>query len=674
MKRSILFLVFFIFTFSLFSQVPNYEFIVEPTELMFTYYDYFPGSYNSIPIRIQPEISFPNSYPAGGVYIVFHAQETETAERKVYYSYFDSEGNLISTDLISTNDVRQGCPGVDIDPISCDPIASWHAVVEPDNSYDCLLSTDVFHILGSSGNWTDEFIGIDNPEAGQPTTGFIDDEFIWPAVFISSSSPLGGDYRRVYVTANNYTFSHGAIGYPCENIILGYADFLSTDLIDLSALDWSYRTIEQMDAWSAEDPVWMRPFKACAVYDNIVVYAGYLTDEENTICDAFVFVNENYGEGPFEYYSESYYFPQWNPFILPVELRHEIMYSNHMNVIIKDNGSKTSWTGAMGITYGGSFNSEACMLYPKEFVFDLNTHEFSFKDLYIEGANPDDNIPMCPWDLNEDGIVDSFSVTGDPLWVKNWPIYYPEGGGDNNFKTAQNENWLVSVWSDGTKAKRYYDGNNAFAAWEATPEIAIIISADNGETWSQPILLNANETPELAEQIPCYIYPGDVIEILSNTPGDYRGKVHLFYLDDNDFGSSIHGNGLDNGGILTYAALDVEFPDAWIPGSSTENEEVPQQQITMYNYPNPFNPETTIYFETTNFHENSRIEIYNIKGQKIRTLDLESASPSPFFADGVGYSIIWNGTDENNQPVGSGIYFYKLNLENSPTKKMILLK
>ena len=85
MKRSILFLVFFIFTFSLFSQVPNYEFIVEPTELMLTYYDFFPGSYNSIPIRIQPEISFPNGYLAGGVYIVFHAQEPATANRKVYY-------------------------------------------------------------------------------------------------------------------------------------------------------------------------------------------------------------------------------------------------------------------------------------------------------------------------------------------------------------------------------------------------------------------------------------------------------------------------------------------------------------------------------------------------------------------------------------------------------------
>ncbi|NQV19370.1 MAG: T9SS type A sorting domain-containing protein, partial [Armatimonadetes bacterium] len=366
----------------------------------------------------------------------------------------------------------------------------------------------------------------------------------------------------------------------------------------------------------------------------------------------------------FEYYSESYIFPQWNPFILPVELQHEIMFSNHMNVIIKNNGSKTTWTGAMGITSGGGyFNSEACMLYPKEFVFDLNTHEFSFKDLYIEGANPDDNIPMCPWDLDEDGIVDSFSVTGDPLWVKNWPIYYPEGGGDNYFKTVQNENWMVSVWSDGTKAARFFHGDPSFAAWEETPEIAIIISADHGQTWSQPILLNANETPELADQIPCYIYPGDVIEILSNTPGDYRGKVHLFYLDDFLFGSQLTGT-TNPGGNLMYTALDVEFPDAWIPGSSTENVEVPQPQITLYNYPNPFNPNTTIYFTA----EDAEICIYNIKGQKVEQF-VRNQLPSG------QHSVVWDGRDESGELVSSGIYFYKLKAGNlEKTKKMILLK
>ena len=86
----------------------------------------------------------------------------------------------------------------------------------------------------------------------------------------------------------------------------------------------------------------------------------------------------------------------------------------------------------------------------------------------------------------------------------------------------------------------------------------------------------------------------------------------------------------------------------------------------LRNYPNPFNPSTTIYYETTNLHENTRIEIYNLIGQKVKQFsDIRGQS-----------SIIWDGTDENNQPVSSGIYFYKLKAGKgfSEIKRMLLLK
>ncbi|NQV17429.1 MAG: T9SS type A sorting domain-containing protein [Armatimonadetes bacterium] len=164
--------------------------------------------------------------------------------------------------------------------------------------------------------------------------------------------------------------------------------------------------------------------------------------------------------------------------------------------------------------------------------------------------------------------------------------------------------------------------------------------------------MNANETPELADQIPCFIYPGNVIEILSNVPGDYHGEVHLFYLVDNDFGSFIQGYGLENGGNLMYTALDIEFPNAWIPGSSTENEEIPQMPMTLYNYSNPFNPSTTIFYNIIEAC-NVSIEVFNIKGQKVKQLISDQFSSGE-------HSVVWDGRDENNQSVGSGIYFYKL--------------
>ncbi len=124
--------------------------------------------------------------------------------------------------------------------------------------------------------------------------------------------------------------------------------------------------------------------------------------------------------------------------------------------------------------------------------------------------------------------------------------------------------------------------------------------------------------------------------------------------------------------------FDGQFTQVLIP--MTETVDVENVQYSIYNfqlrnYPNPFNPETTIYFETTNLHELPRIEIYNLKGQKIKTLDLELASPSPYYADGVGYSIMWNGTDNNNKSVASGIYLYKISAgKSSSMKKMLLLK
>jgi subtilisin family serine protease len=85
------------------------------------------------------------------------------------------------------------------------------------------------------------------------------------------------------------------------------------------------------------------------------------------------------------------------------------------------------------------------------------------------------------------------------------------------------------------------------------------------------------------------------------------------------------------------------------------------------NYPNPFNPSTSIYFsaEKTGIYT---INIYNIKGQKVNSLTKAVSSAGE-------YNIVWNGQDFENKAVSSGIYFYKLaNAKNDKIKKMILMK
>lgn len=85
------------------------------------------------------------------------------------------------------------------------------------------------------------------------------------------------------------------------------------------------------------------------------------------------------------------------------------------------------------------------------------------------------------------------------------------------------------------------------------------------------------------------------------------------------------------------------------------------------NYPNPFNPETDICYSLTKA-ENVKLTIYNILGQKIRTLVDEYQPAGTKTAH-------WDGKDENGNSVNSGIYFYRITAgQFSQTKKMVLMK
>jgi len=86
------------------------------------------------------------------------------------------------------------------------------------------------------------------------------------------------------------------------------------------------------------------------------------------------------------------------------------------------------------------------------------------------------------------------------------------------------------------------------------------------------------------------------------------------------------------------------------------------------NYPNPFNPSTTIQFGVPQTAQVSLV-IYNVLGQKVRTLvDNEQRASGR-------YSVVWDGRDNGGNTVGSGMYFYRLETgQVALVKKMLLLK
>ena len=94
---------------------------------------------------------------------------------------------------------------------------------------------------------------------------------------------------------------------------------------------------------------------------------------------------------------------------------------------------------------------------------------------------------------------------------------------------------------------------------------------------------------------------------------------------------------------------------------------IPTKFALFPNYPNPFNPETRIRYDLPK-PVHVRLEVFNILGQKIRTL-IDETKPAGAF------TAVWEGLTDNGEQVVSGVYIYYLNTEEfKMNRKMLLLK
>jgi hypothetical protein len=98
------------------------------------------------------------------------------------------------------------------------------------------------------------------------------------------------------------------------------------------------------------------------------------------------------------------------------------------------------------------------------------------------------------------------------------------------------------------------------------------------------------------------------------------------------------------------------------------NQQLPVTNTQMTNYPNPFNPSTTISF---NLSESGKVkvEIFNIKGQLVKTLMDCTTAPGH-------YECVWNGKNDTGKRVSTGEYICKLKIngEEAAVRKMLMLK
>ena len=122
-------------------------------------------------------------------------------------------------------------------------------------------------------------------------------------------------------------------------------------------------------------------------------------------------------------------------------------------------------------------------------------------------------------------------------------------------------------------------------------------------------------------------------------------------------------------GTSGYEALQIQTgTTSSVTGIKSQANVIKSFELKQ-NYPNPFNPTTTIEFSLNQSgFEKVSLTVYNILGKKVKTL-------YNGVLDRGTYRFEWNGTNEANQPVASGMYFYRLQVKNQASvKQMILIK
>jgi len=154
-----------------------------------------------------------------------------------------------------------------------------------------------------------------------------------------------------------------------------------------------------------------------------------------------------------------------------------------------------------------------------------------------------------------------------------------------------------------------------------------------------------------------------VVTYVTFTPDSLYSLIHLHIYDvavgDHEITSEFYT--IPN----IFTADPIYFT---VESVEANNDELQFVSYQLSNFPNPFNPSTTINFSIKK-DSNVEITIYNIRGQKIKTLTHNVYTKG-------SHSIIWNGEDESGNSVNSGIYYSKLKV-NGKTKavnKCLMLK
>jgi hypothetical protein len=316
-----------------------------------------------------------------------------------------------------------------------------------------------------------------------------------------------------------------------------------------------------------------------------------------------------------------------------------------------------------------------CLLmmgYDGEIQWYITTDQWGYGDIdgfYALSMINDEEFVACGYVYDcydRYGIIAKCNIYGDSLWVKH--------DEDHQYIGVNAQNGVISVMDKFEQnptlamiALHQYD-------YSGYPITSNVIVEGGAGLQNKKGYLAGMENGELIMFYGSMDY--EVHKISSN--GELEWSNSYINLDEYDQLGREYNKGCiaPNGDIVYCATIDRQgyLPKLQLirinPDGSTKVNEIPvvNKSTSVSVYPNPFNPTTTISYSIPAAAA-VELSIYNVKGQKVVTLVNQHQEAGE-------YSAQWNGTDEQNNSVASGVYFYQLSDDSgrSSVQKCLLLK
>ncbi len=326
--------------------------------------------------------------------------------------------------------------------------------------------------------------------------------------------------------------------------------------------------------------------------------------------------------------------------------RATIEQAQGYNLIVYDNGNGTP--GRPLLPNGSNIDANKIdqTQWFQDWLSQAASSEATFATLWVLGSNTTEEAGSDPLIATDMGVALAAmdqAVNVNPYVDGLVSFTFDQGVGS----TAQSFATDRFVLQGGCPVIRNYDALNAQGTAVLTHEYehpaaatvrgAIVMNRNNAGAWNTIM----------------QSHPFFDIRDLPGTPAPGLTRPGLLLLNK-VLSATLPPSCLESGG--TSDAQDEGTLDA------------PRQTVLHQNVPNPFNPTTQIQFDLA---QNGRValRIYDVAGRLVRTLIDKD------MAVGRGYKEVWNGLDDRNQRVASGIYFYRLDAVGEAfIRKMVIMK